>query len=265
MSRPLRLIAHRVFADEAPLAPIRLVGGAPCSGVELDIRCAADGEPWVYHAPVFQIRTERRKRVPKPFGAAMRFLAEHTPWVEVVLLDVKSMEAAAAVSRHLAYNPPPFEVVFTCWHPDEAAVLRLRLPEARILFCVAPIFARRAPRRLRDLYVYNSYPFVSSRRRFAPKLGKENRHNINVKLICSRRLAAALPRQIDGLCVHRIFCSDDLPAFAEQRGLELAVYGLDIKREARLREVGAFADYAIIRGAAQAPRSKPMHSLDRAI
>ena len=264
MNRPIRLIAHRVFADEAPLAPIRLVGGAPCHGVELDIRCAPDGEPWVYHAPVFQLRTERRKRIPKPLPEAIRFMADHMPWVEVVLLDVKSVEAAAAVSRHLAYNPPPFDVVFTCWHPDEAAILRQRLPDAKVMFCIAPIFARRAPRRLRDLYLYNSYPFVSSRRRFAPKHGKENRHNINVKLICSRRLSAALPREIDGLCVHRIFCSDDLAAFADARGLGLAVYGLDLRREDRLREVGGIADYAIIRGAAQARQSAPMHSLDTA-
>jgi glycerophosphoryl diester phosphodiesterase len=265
MSRQIRLIAHRVFADEAPLAPIRLAGGAPCHGVELDIRCAPNGEAWVYHAPVFQFRTERKKRVPKPLHEAIRFLADHTPWVETVLLDVKSIEAAAAVSRQLAYDPPPFETVFTCWHADEARILRERLPEAEILFCVAPIFARRAPRRLRDLYLYNSYPFVSSSRRFAPKHAKENRHNINVKLICSRRLAAVLPRQIDGLCVHRIFCSDELAEFAEARDLRVAVYGLDRKRADRVEALSAMADYAIIRGAAQAPRSATTHSLDTAI
>ncbi|MFO7856514.1 MAG: hypothetical protein R6V44_15110 [Paracoccaceae bacterium] len=243
---PARLIAHRVFDDGAPLGAASVADLDRFDGIELDIRCGEDGEPHIEHAPVFRLRS-RRKRVPQRFDAALEFLSARTPELRTVLLDLKSAAAADGVGRLLARNPPPFETVFNCWHAADVAALRRRLPSARVLFAVAPIFARRAPRgRLRDLYLCNSYPFLHHRRGYRPPEGKANGHGINVKLISTRRLSAFLPPAVDGLCVHRLFCNADLLDFARARGLGLAVYGLDPDKPERIARVAAFADYAIV-------------------
>lgn len=244
--RRARLIAHRVFDDGAPLGAAAVADLDRFDGVELDIRCGEDGEAHVEHAPVFRFRSKRR-RVPQRFDDALSFLAERTPELKTVLLDLKSAAAADRVGRSLAESPPPFETVFNCWHAADVAALRGRLPEARVFFAVAPIFARRTPRgRLRDLYLCNTYPFLHARRGYRPSEAKANGHGINVKLISTRRLSAFLPAAVDGLCVHRLFCNADLLEFARARGLGLAVYGLDPDRPERIARVAGFADYAIV-------------------
>lgn len=246
-ARRPRLIAHRVFEDGAPLGAAAVADLDRYDGVELDVRVGEDGEPYVEHAPVFRLRS-RARRAPARFADAMEFLAERTPDLATVLLDLKSAAAADAVGRVLAAAPPPFETVFNCWHAADVAALKARLPGATVLYVVAPIFARRAPRgRLRDLFVSNSYPFLHARRGYRPREEKPNGHGINVKLISTRRLTTFLPPGADGLCVHRLFAKDELVSFARARGLSLAVYGLDPERPDRLSRVARFADWAIVR------------------
>jgi hypothetical protein len=264
--RSLRLIAHRVFGDRAPIRPFGMIGKAPFHGVELDVRCDGTAEAWIDHAPLFMMRARRNRQVPKSFRAAMHFLAVHVPSLEMVLLDIKSVAAAEWVGAYIAQTPPRFEVVFACWHAEEAAVLRRHLPQAVILYCLAPIFAHKAPRgRFRDLYLSNSYPFLSTARRFAPQHDKPNCHNINIKLMARGELAMTLPPEVDGLCVHRLFCSPELAAFTKARNLRLAVYGLCGRSEDKLRDIAPYIDYAIIRKAARDLPAATSSNRDRAI
>jgi hypothetical protein len=248
VQRGLRLIAHRVFDDRAGAgAPLLALPGF--DGVELDLRCGPGGEPVVEHGPLFLSRALRRRRAPASLAEALASVEQAAPGVELALLDVKSREAAEAAGRWLAANPPRLETVFVCWHGEVVRALRRLAPAARILFCVAPIFGRRAPRgRLRDLYLHNAFPFVATSRRYEPRREKPNGHAINLKLISSRAPRAALPGGLHGLCVHRLFCSAELAAFCAARGLRLAVYGLDDAADARLDRIAGVADYAIIRG-----------------
>ncbi|MEM1315460.1 MAG: hypothetical protein AAGI51_12945 [Pseudomonadota bacterium] len=216
-------------------------------GVELDLREGEDGEARIEHAPVFRIRA-RSRRVPRRFSEAMAMLARKAPHLRAALLDVKTARAAEQAGAALAAAPTPFQPIFNCWHADDIHALRRRLPDAKVMFVTAPIFARRAPRgRLRDLYLSNSYPFVRSRRLFLPKAEKSNGHAINVKLISKRRLRAFVPPTADGLCVHRLFCTPPLVEFAKERGLELAVYGLDDEDLDPDGRVARAADYAILK------------------
>ena len=118
---------------------------------------------------------------------------------------------------------------------------------ARIFFCIAPIVARRAPRgRLENLYLSNSFPFFWAAERFDPDPDKSNRHNINVRLISSRRGDAALPDGVDGVCVHRLFWRPTLAALVAAQGLEVAVYGLASRAQAAAQAARGPVAYAII-------------------
>jgi hypothetical protein len=134
---------------------------------------------------------------------------------------------------------------------------------------VAPIFSSLAPKwRLNDLYVSNSFPFISRSSRFQPDDEKANGHHINVKLISSRTLEASLPDEIDGVCVHRIFRSAALMEFILARGLKLAFYGLPSRAHPRTQALADCADYAIIRKESQIRqglrRASATHNRDRA-
>ena len=252
----MQLIAHRVFADNRPFEPLSLHGGYHLSGVEMDVRSDERGKAFIDHAPVFQLRASRRRTIPKSLQGAVHYLANAYPDLDVLMLDVKSEAAAEAAGRYIAETPPPFRLVFNCWHGKDVAALRRYVPDAVVYFCIVPILARRIPKgRFRDLYVCNSFPFVSSRHRFEPKQGKTNRHNVNVKLLTKRRLNMYLPKGINGLCVHSMFCSDELADYAAEKGLGLSVYGLGASDRRRLDRISSFADYAII-GSRRAGRDR---------
>ncbi|MBY8977468.1 hypothetical protein KHP62_16770 [Rhodobacteraceae bacterium NNCM2] len=262
----MRLIGHRVFKDDEPIRPFQTDGTLRLDGVELDIRCDSAGMVSVYHAPFFQLRSKRLAHIPKSLRAALHFLSEKIEGLSVVMLDVKSTKAADALGRYLTGVTLPFELVFNCWHGDDVAALRRHLPRAEIFYCLAPIFARRIPKgRFSDLYVCNSFPFLSSTSRFKPKHAKTNRHNLNVQLISSREFEAHLPRGIDGVCVHRMFCKPELIELAGRRDLGIAVYGISASKAKRLQRVSAFADYAIVSDRKQPRPETTTSNLDRAV
>ncbi|MEO1490633.1 MAG: hypothetical protein AAFV19_00585 [Pseudomonadota bacterium] len=244
----MQLIAHRVFADNRPIELPQFDGPVAPHGVELDIRADSEGRPQVYHAPVFNVRRSRRVRIPKSLQAAEHFLTSEAPDLECLMLDIKSAAAAEAVGRYVAENGMALPLVFNCWHEDDVATLRRYVPDAVIYYVIVPIVSRRVPRgRFRDLFVCNSYPFVSSRSAFTPRHDKANQHNVNVKLLSRKRsLRMTLPYGISGICVHKLFYSDDLVEMAGARGIGVAVYGLSQRNLRRLRRLEGKADYAIV-------------------
>jgi hypothetical protein len=265
----MKFIAHRVFKDGETFDGFdarRLDG---YHGVELDVREDGLGGVCINHAPVF-----RRKRGPVDLSGralcdAVALFAENCPSLELLFLDVKTLAAAEILADKVSKAEIPFRTVFNCWHADEVRAIRQRLPEATVFFCVAPIFSARAPKnRLNDLYVSNSFPFISRSSRFQPQDDKANGHHINVKLISSRTLEASLPEAIDGVCVHRIFRSAALMEFIAARGLKAAFYGLPSRGHARTQALADVADYAIIRK--ESPlrtgfrRASATHNRDRA-
>jgi len=246
----MRFIAHRVFEDRRPVTRLDLLNLTDFHGVELDVRHDGHGTALVEHSPLFRARRAERRRVLKPLGPTLDYLAAQAGALDVVLLDVKSETSADLTARHVAGSDLPFEPLFNCWHATEVQAIRRVLPRARILFTVAPILARKVPRgRYRDLYLSNSFPFVRSSARYAPRAGKTNCHNINVKLISTRRLTAVLPRGIDGLCLHRYFWNEEFADYAEARGLCTAVYGLPSRTHRKMAKIAGRADYAIVRAA----------------
>ena len=257
----MQLIAHRLYDDAAELRQVdrrRLHG---VQGAELDIRCDETGEAVIHHSPVFRARSGAPRDPRKPLRDAVGFLGEIAPHLQTLLLDVKTVDAAGRAAEAVARERPRFDVAFACWRADEVATIRAALPGALILFCVAPIFLRRTPRgRLRDLYICNSFPFITSARGFVPKLDKPNRHNINVKLICKDRLAARLPRGVDGMCVHRLFHREELIDFAAARGLRTAVYGLPACDHPRTDALRGVADFAIVKRPRSGERSAPAYA-----
>jgi hypothetical protein len=265
----MRFIAHRVFKDGETFDGFdarRLHG---YHGVELDIREDGRGDVCINHAPLFLRRRGSAAVSGRALCDAIAVFAECLSTLEVLFLDVKSRSAAEILARKVARSEIPFETVFNCWHPDDVQAVRDVLPEATIFFCVAPIFTERTPRgRLSDLYISNSFPFVTRSSRFQPDDDKDNRHNINVKLISCRTLEADLPEAIDGVCVHRIFRSPALMAFIAQRGLKAAFYGLPSRGHPRTRALAPHADFAIVRK--ESPlrsailRASARHSHDRA-
>jgi hypothetical protein len=263
----MKFIAHRVFRDGEPLDAFDALRVAGCDGAEIDVRHDGAGQAIVQHSPLFAAR-RRRRGEDRSLSEAVRVLGEAAPALRTLFLDVKTRPAAEAAARMALRERPPFELVFACWHHDEVAAVRAVLPRATVFYVVAPVFASRAPRGgFGDLYLSNSFPYLVRSTRFRPRLDKVDRHDINLKLISSRTLAARLPDGIDGVCVHRIFQSGPLAAFAEGRSLGLAVYGLRPAREAGalagLRV--ASADYAIISRAPGVFRpTEATHSRDRA-
>ena len=246
----MRFIAHRVFEDRRPVTWVERLDLAEFHGVELDIRDDGQGRPMVEHSPLFRVRHARRRRVLKPLDATLDYLSDAAPKLELLLLDIKCETAAALTARHVAAARLPYEVVFNCWHASEIRTIRETLPGARILYTVAPILARKVPKgRFRDLYLSNSFPFVRSSLRYAPRIEKANRHNINVKLISTRKLTAVLPRGIDGVCLHRYFWSEEFADYTQKRGLCTAVYGLPSRAHRKLDEIADRTDYAIVRAA----------------
>ncbi len=260
----MRFVAHRVYRDGEGLDafdPLRVAG---CQGAELDVRHDGRGCAVVQHSPVFAAR--RRKGDMRCLAQAVRVIADRAPALDVLFLDVKTRPAAEAAALMALRERPRQDLVFACWHHDEVAAIRAVLPRATVFFVVAPIFASRAPRGgFGDLYLSNSFPYLMRSARFSPRLDKVDRHDINLKLICRRTLAAQLPDGIDGVCVHRIFQSGPLAAFAEGRSLGMAVYGLRAPAEgAAPAGLRVRADFAIVKRPAASRPSAATHSRDRA-
>jgi hypothetical protein len=262
----MKFVAHRVFRDGERLDAFDPACLDGCHGAELDVRHDEAGQAVVQHSPVFAAR-RRRPGEDRSLREAVRLIADRAPDLGVLFLDVKTRPAAEAAARMVLRERPAQEIVFACWHHDEVAAIRAILPRASIFYVVAPIFASRAPRGgFGDLYLSNSFPYLIRSHRFTPKLEKVDRHGINLKLISKRTLAAQLPEGVDGVCVHRIFQSGPLAAFAAGRGLGMAVYGLRPPAEsgapAGLRVEGA--EFAIIKRRGASRRTEAMHSRDRA-
>jgi hypothetical protein len=262
----MKFVAHRVFRDGERLDAFDPGCVDGCHGAELDVRHYGAGEAVVQHSPVFAAR-RRRPGDDRSLREAVRLIADRAPRLDVLFLDVKTRPAAEAAARIALRDRPPLDIVFACWHHDEVAAIRAVLPRATVFYVVAPIFASRAPRGgFGDLVLSNSFPYLIRSHRFSPKIEKVDRHSINLKLISKRTLAAQLPDGVDGVCVHRIFQSGPLAAFAEGRGLGMAVYGLRPPGEsgapAGLRV--ARADFAIISRRGASRPSEARHSRDRA-
>ena len=266
----MKFIAHRVFKDGETFDGFDAHRLAGYHGVELDIREDGRGGVCINHAPVFLRRRGPADLSGRALCDAVALFAENCPSLELLFLDVKTLAAAEILADKVAKAEIPFTTVFNCWHADEVRAIRERLPHATVFFCVAPIFASRAPKgRLNDLYVSNSFPFISRSSRFMPDEEKGNGHHINVKLISSRTLEASLPEAIDGVCVHRIFRSAALMEFIAARGLKAAFYGLPSRSHPRTQALDGCADYAIIRKESRPlrqglRRASATHSRDRA-
>ncbi|MEM6422829.1 MAG: hypothetical protein AAF698_09590, partial [Pseudomonadota bacterium] len=233
-------------------------GRARLDGVELDIRVDAAGNAMIDHAPLFLLRRRRLAQVPKSLRAAVFFLASEAPELDVLMLDIKSERAAEAVARQLPELAPPFRLVFNCWHAGPLKVLREAFRNAELHYCLVPIFADRLPRtRYRDLFLCNAFPFVHARRRFHPAEEKANAHAVNVRLL--KPEALKLLDGVDGICVHRLFCTTELLNTAQARGLKLSVYGLRAGRR-RLARLAPVIDYAIVRGLVRDLSDTPSNS-----
>lgn len=243
----MRLIAHRIFRDGERLERLdarRLEG---VEGVEIDLRLDAGGALVVRHSPVFAVGRSLRRLPGHRFADALTHLARMAEAPRLLLLDVKCVTAAHAAARALRDQPPAADVVFNVWRAEEIAAIRTHLPDARILYCAAPIVARRAPAgRLEDLFLSNSFPFLWSARNFTPKIEKANRHNINIRLISRRRGGLIAPEGVDGLTVHRLFWNRRLAELAAEQGLEVAVYGLNSRAQAHAEAAHSPFAYAII-------------------
>ncbi len=259
----MQFIAHRVFRDGEPaeaLDPALIFG---FDGLELDLRLDARGRLVVDHAPVF--RGLRRRSSSDSLEAALDVIAALSRAPRRLLLDVKCVTAAVAAARLVAARGMERDVLFACWHAAEVDAIRDALPSAKILYCIAPIVAARAPQgRLQSLYLTNVFPYFWSAANFTPRLDKPNRHNINVKLISRSRGITTLPPRIDGVCVHRVFWTPSLAAIAASQGLSVAVYGLRSRIVAQrlAAERGAF-DYAIIGSRPAALRASARRILRR--
>lgn len=257
----MRLIAHRVIDDRGSLADLAAYRERAFDGVELDVRQDLDGELVVRHSPVFAIpkrsRRADRPRMEMALSDALGRLEAVTPAINTVVLDIKCLTAAEAVGKQIADAPPPFETAFICWHRDEAAAIRRRLPDATIYFCLAPIFSRRLGRVMpADLYLFNSFPFLARSRRFLPRAVQRNSHNINVRLFGSLRAVDAIPPEANGICLHKLFCSRALIAYARRSGLRVAVYGLSSADAPKVRAFRDLIDVGIIR-ASRGRRRRP--------
>ncbi|SEA42969.1 hypothetical protein [Rubrimonas cliftonensis] len=251
----MRFIAHRILRDGERLDSLdpRRVRGF--DGAELDLRLDAAGSLTVRHAPLILAGGAPRKLRGHCFDEVLRALTSLPEAPRLLLLDVKCETAARAAALTIARRPPAAEIVFACWHEGEVAAIRETLPEAKILFCVAPIVSQRAgrraaagraARRIDDLYLCNSFPFFWSAQNFTPRLEKHNRHNINIKLVAPGHGISALPAGVDGLCLHRLFWNPALAALAASEGLTVALYGLGSRAQARREAAHGGYDYAII-------------------
>lgn len=259
----MQIIAHRIFRDTDPIEPLAFDGRLQLSGVELDIRASADGEPMVDHAPIFLLRRRRLAQIPKSLRAAIHFLAREFPELDLLMLDIKSMRAAEAVVRLLPDLALPFRLIFNCWHRTEVRILRAAFPAAEIHFCLAPIVSNRLSRtRFRDLYLCNAFPFIHAHRRFTPLGDKVNAHSVNIRMIAPDRLP--LPGGVDGICVHRLFCTPELIGTVRRSDLRLSVFGLRAGRR-RLAHLAPLIDYAIVGSLGRGRPDTPSNSLRSAM
>ncbi|MEM9761191.1 MAG: hypothetical protein AAF968_01545 [Pseudomonadota bacterium] len=255
----MQLIAHRIFRDREPIEPFGTRGTLQLDGVELDVRVDQSGNAVIDHAPLFMLRRSRLAQIPKTLRATVSFLATETPELDVLMLDIKSRRAAEAVARQLPELAPPFRLVFNCWHAAPVKVLREAFRNAELHYCIVPIFADRLPRtRHRDLFLYNSFPFLYARRRFSPAEDKVNAHAVNVRLMKPETLK--LLAGVDGICVHRLFCTPELVNTARAQGFKLSVYGLKAGHR-RLARLAPVIDYAIVRGLVRDRSDTPSNSL----
>jgi hypothetical protein len=265
----MKFIAHRVFRDGETFDSLDAERLQGYHGVELDVRDDGRGGVCINHAPLFRRRRGGHDLSGRTLSDAVAVFGDNMPSLEFLFLDVKTQAAAVILAETVARGEVPFDVVFNCWHVDEVRSIRNRLPKATVFFCVAPIFSKRlARRRFNDLYLTNSFPFFWRGGSFQPDDDKQNRHNINVKLISPETLKANLPDAIDGVCVHRIFHSAPLLDFVARRGLRSAVYGLPSRAHPKTDALRGEADYAIIRKEPplKAARRRPSatHTHDRA-
>lgn len=250
----MQLIAHRVFEDHRATEqfdPICLKG---YDGAEFDLRSGADGETYVFHAPF--IAPPQRRRPTKRLDEICRLLGAQDAPLKTLILDIKTLGAAAHAAAFVAEGGlaaaglRDTAPVFLAWHREEAELLRRALPDALILFVIAPIEARRllslAPE---DLYLANHFPYLASTRRFRPRRGRYNTHNINVRLL--RRGAAMgrlAPEAADGVCLQRRLLSPLLVEVAAAQELKIAAFGFHSIAEARRPGLAESLDFAIISG-----------------
>jgi len=241
----MRYIAHRILKDGVPLEALDVGRIAAHDGVELDLRLGVDGDLLVRHSPLFGGRRLHRRGIGHCFDAVSRRLEALAQRPRLLLLDVKCANAARSAARRLAASGGEGEAAFVCWHEAEVRAVREALPDARILFCVAPIVAKRDRERA-EFYLANSFPFLWAAERFMPQLDKHNRHNINVKFIGPGRDAIPLPEAVDGICLHRVFWRPEIAAMARAQGLSVAVYGLHSRAQAAEAAAVGAIDLAVM-------------------
>ncbi|MEM9724554.1 MAG: hypothetical protein AAF909_03705 [Pseudomonadota bacterium] len=265
----MRLIAHRVFEDHRPTAafdPLCLKG---FDGAEFDLRSGEDGETYVFHAP-FMPRPKATRRTPnKRLDESCQLLARAPAPPRILILDIKTLGAAEHAAEFVASGGlqaaglHETQPVFLCWHTEEMTTLRRALPEATILFVIAPIQARRLLRMApSDLYAANHFPFLAAAGRFRPRRGKYNSHNINVRLLRKGAPPRLAPDDADGVCLLKRFLSPPLVEAAAAHGLQMAVFGWRSAAEAKSHALAEAVDYAIIRGPKTAEEAEARRKLE---
>ncbi|MEL6978063.1 MAG: hypothetical protein AAGM38_05210 [Pseudomonadota bacterium] len=251
----MQLIAHRVFEDHRAAEAFDPVCLKGYDGAEFDLRSGADGETFVFHAP-FIAPPKGRRRPSKRLDEMCRLLASHEARLKTLILDIKTLGAAAHAAAFVAGGGleeaglSEVAPVFLAWHREETELLREAMPNATVLFVIAPIEARRmlslAPE---DLYLTNHFPFLASGRRFQPRRGRYNSHNINVRLLRSgAQMARLAPEAADGVCLQRRLLSPLFVETAQAQGLKIAAFGFRSIAEPRRSGMAEALDYAIISG-----------------
>ena len=224
-------------------------------GAEFDLRCGLDGQTYVFHAPFLKPRRARRSMPERRLEEACRVLGAAPQAPEILLLDIKTLGAARHAASFVAEGGleaaglTRTEPMFLAWHYEEALHLREAAPEATVLFVIAPITARRLLRIApEDLFAANHFPYLASARRFRPRRGAFNSHNINVRLLKRARRSRLAPEGTDGVCLQKRFFSPALVEAAKADGLKIAVFGWKSIAEAKAHPLAEALDYAIVSG-----------------
>ncbi len=251
----MELIAHRVFEDHRAMAEFDPACLKGFDGAEFDLRCGVDGETYVFHAPFLASPTARRAPPKRRLPEVCAVLAAAPTPPRTLILDIKTLGAARHAAAFVAEGGlaaaglAQTRPVFLAWHQEEADTLRAALPGAQILFVIAPIVARRllglAPG---DLYAATHFPYFSAARRFRPRRGRYNTHNINVRLLKRGAPPRLAPPSADGVCLQKRFLSQPLAAAAATHDLLVAVFGWKSISEARAHPLSEALDFAIVSG-----------------
>lgn len=252
----MELIAHRVFEDHRAAEAFDPACLKGFDGAEFDLRSGADGETYVFHAPFLTPRKARQRVPHRRLDEACRILATTPKPPKLLLLDIKTLGAAQHAAAFLAAGGLAqaglggTRVMFLAWHLEEVGVLRAAMPDASIFYVIAPIVARRLLRLAPgDLYAANHFPYLASARRFRPRRGRFNTHNINVRLLKGGRAAQRLaPDGANGVCLQKKFYSQDLAVAAKAQGLDIAVFGWKSIAEAKTHALAGTLDLAIVSG-----------------